>query len=146
MYRTLLRSLTIVVTLASGTALAGPNPLEGVWLITGTPAPKSGMPQFTNVGIIDRRGTIVNSDPDVGTGLGQMFRMTDGKFAAGFFGSFRDETGTLIRYEVQGTVQPVGLMDFTGTYRTILSSVSGDVLAVIEGELAGQRLHPQPNN
>ncbi|MDJ0941710.1 MAG: hypothetical protein QNJ00_18240, partial [Woeseiaceae bacterium] len=101
--------VTVVTMLGTAQANAGwvgPK-LAGAWEIVGTPEPSACGPSnpFTNVSTISIDGTFTNVDPDVGTAVGESYRLGGRKYAVGFFGFIPLGPGVALRYEVQGTLK-----------------------------------------
>ena len=140
----LLASATLVTTTPE--AEAGFVPLvAGTWEISGTPAANNcGINDpFTNVAVISFDGTIVNSDPIVGTAVGEVFRKGRLTYGVGFFGAFSPAPGVLVKYEVQGTLDANWDGTATGQFRTILTQVGSPFPpCVYEGTLTGHKLSP----
>lgn len=148
-----IRKTILSLVLASATlfttapaAQAGFVPLiAGTWQITGTPAANAcnvNAP-FTNVAVISLGGTLVNSDPVVGTAVGEAFRIGRSTYGVGFFGAFSPAPGLLIQYEVQGTLEANWDGTGTGQFRTTLTEVNGLLPpCTYEGTLAAHKLSP----
>ena len=118
--------------------------LSGVWEIEGSPeANPCGVGPFTNLVTITRDGKMINVDPNVGTGVGEAYRAGWRKFTAGFFG-FINDNGTIIRYEVQGTIELVNRGELGGPFRAILYDPSGAPFCTYEGTITGTRLVAMP--
>lgn len=124
----------------------GPK-LAGVWEITGTPDPGGCGPQttFENVVAISIDGMITNVDPEVGTGVGDAYRMKSKLFALGFFGYITPAPGITLRYEIQGTAELLDAATFAGKFRAIVTDTDGVIPdCVYEGTVTGVRLVPMP--
>lgn len=117
--------------------------LAGTWEIQGTPEPTCGVQPFRNYSSFTRDGKIINVDPEVGTGVGEVYRLNGNRYAAGFFG-FINDNGTILSYEVQGKLRLVDAGHFTGFFRTIVSDPAGNPACTYEGTLEGYRLVPMP--
>ncbi len=150
---TAIRKTVLSLVMASATFLsaapdaeAGFVPLiAGTWQISGTPnANPCGINDpFTNVAVISFDGTIVNSDPAVGTAVGEVFRTGRFKYGVGFFGAFSPAQGVLVKYEVQGTLNANWDGTATGQFRTILTQVGSPLPpCVYEGTISAQKLSP----
>ena len=121
--------------------------VAGTWQITGTPAPNPcGVDApFTNVAVISIDGTLVNSDPQVGTAVGEVFRIKPRRYGGGFFGLFSPAPGLLFQYEVQGTLKVNWDGTAAGKFRTILTETNGLVpQCIYEGTIDGHKLSPMP--
>ena len=147
--RTTIFSLLLAPAISFATApaaQAGFTPLiAGTWQITGTPAPNAcGVDDpFTNVAAISFDGTIVNSDPVVGTALGEAFRIGRRTYGVGFFGAFSPAPGVLVQYEVQGTLEANWDGTASGQFRTILTQVGSPFPpCTYEGTIEGYKLSP----
>ena len=81
----------------------------------------------------------MNSDPDLGTGLGRVLDAPPDRHRVRFFG-LADLDGQRIRYDVRGVLRLDGLDAFAGRYRTTFSDLDGNVLFTDRGELKGKRL------
>lgn len=118
--------------------------LNGTWELTGTPDPNTcNAPSFVNLSTITVDGKITNVDPDVGTGIGEAYRMGRRMYAVGFFGFIPSPQGVL-RYEVQGTLRLQDSSQFTGRFRTILFDPANNPFCEYEGSIEGFRLVPMP--
>lgn len=140
----LLASATLFTTAPDAEAGFVPF-VAGTWQISGTPAPNNCnvTDPFTNVAVISFDGTIVNSDPVVGTGVGEVFRIGRFKYGVGFFGAFSPAPGALVKYEVQGTLNANWDGTASGQFRTILTQVGSPFPpCVYEGTLTGYKLSP----
>lgn len=136
-------------SLYSPAAHAGwvPPSVAGTWQITGTPAPNNCNVDnpFINFSVITRDGTMVNTDPDVGTAVGEAFRIGRSTYGVGFFGFIAPGPGILLKYEVQGTLRVRFDGTANGRFRTIVSDVAGVMPScVYEGTIDAQKLSPLP--
>jgi len=136
-------SLTFIMTSAEASASHNVRKLAGTWDIQGQPEPTCGVQPFRNFTSISREGKIINSDPEVGTGVGEAYRMGRGKYAAGFFG-FISDNGTILSYEVQGTLELLDAGHFTGIFRATVFDPAGNPACTYEGTMEGYRLVPMP--
>lgn len=131
----------------SANAMASGNVgnLAGTWEIQGTPDPANqcGVTPFVNLASITRDGKVVNVDPEIGTGVGEGYRIKGKHFAIGFFGFIPTPQGTL-RYEVQGSLKLVDKSNFTGLFRTTLFDPAFNPICVYEGSIAGFRQVAMP--
>ena len=140
-------SIAIALTAFSANAQAGwvgPK-LAGVWETVGTPDPSTCGPtgSFENVSTISIDGTVTNVDPDVGTGVGDSYRIGGKKYVLGFFGFISPAPGIRLRYEVQGRLKLVNPGHFVGKFRTIVTDTNGVLPdCVYEGSIEGHRLVP----
>ena len=140
--------LSTVTMFGAGQANAGwvgPK-LAGVWEITGTPDAGGCGPSnpFTNLSTIAVDGTITNVDPEVGTAVGEGYKLGGKKYAVGFFGFIPVAPGITLRYEVQGTAVLVNDGEFKGKFRTTISDPAGVPTCTYEGTISGQRLVAMP--
>ena len=138
--------LALVAASASANASAGfVGQLSGTWEITGSPDPANvcGVSDFVNYATITRDGSITNVDPEVGTGVGQAYRLGRRAYAVGFFGFINTGQGVL-RYEVQGTAQLEDWSNFTGLFRTTIFDPASNPVCEYEGTISGFRQVPMP--
>ena len=124
-----------------------PPSVAGPWQINGTPAPNEcGVDNpFVNFSVISRDGTMVNTDPAVGTSVGEVFRLSRLTYGVGFFGFIAPAPGVLLKYEVQGTLRVRFDGTANGRFRTIVSDVAGvGPSCIYEGTIDAQKLSPLP--
>lgn len=136
-------------SLASATANAGSfsRSMAGTWETFGTPDPGQCGPtaSFTNLTTITRDGTVVNVDPEVGTAVGNTYRIKKNRFAAGFFGFISPAPGITLKYEVQATAKLLNHGEFTGKFRTTIVDMAGVIPdCTYEGVISGHRLVVMP--
>lgn len=129
---------------ASANAMAAGNArkISGTWEIHGTPDPNAcGVSDFVNLASITRHGAIVNVDPEIGTGVGETYRINAKTYAAGFFGFINTGQG-ILRYEVQGTLTVLNRGELGGVFRAQILDPAGNLACEYEGSLAAYRLVP----
>ena len=137
------------LALASGPAAAGSfvPQLAGTWEITGTPDPGGCGPQdpFVNFTSITLGGTLINADPEVGTSVGEVYRIGRNRYAVGFFGFINAGPGLTLQYEVQGTLKRINPGEAAGKFRTTVIDPSGVIPdCTYEGTISAIRLVPMP--
>lgn len=119
----------------------GVKSIAGTWEINGNPEPTCGVGPFVNLVSISRAGTVINVDPDVGTGVGEVHRTGGKQFGVGFFGFIRTETA-LLRYEVRGEMTIVNAALLNGTFTATILDPSGNPICAYDGTLVANRLVP----
>lgn len=140
---TVAMALTFIMASAEASGNHNVRKLAGTWELQGLPEPTCGVQPFTNYTSITRDGKIINADPVVGTGVGEAYRLGHKNYAAGFFG-FIDDNGTLLTYEVQGTLTLLDSSHFTGIFRATVFDPFGNPACTYEGTIEGFRLVPMP--
>lgn len=147
-FAALVGALMMASLAIAGSQHAGAGPhLAGVWEITGTPDPGGCGPagSFENIVAIGTDGLLTNVDPDVGIGVGDVYRLTGDTFVVGFFGYLTPAPGVILRYEIQATAELLDPGTFAGQFRTIVKDTAGAIPdCVYEGTVAGERLVPMP--
>ena len=140
---TLLVSICLAFMLAATPATAGANvnKIKGTWEVAGNPEPTCGVGPFVNLVSIARGGTLVNVDPELGAGVGEVYRIGGKTFAAGFFG-FINTGQAILRYEVSGKLKLVNDGYMTGTFTAVLLDPAGQPFCSYDGTLEGTRLVP----
>ena len=136
----------LIAATASANASAGSiGQLSGTWEITGKPDPSNvcGVSEFVNLTWITRDGKITNVDPEVGTAVGEAYRMGPTTYAAGFFG-FIDTGNGILRYEVQSTLESQDRSHFTGKFRSTIFDPAMNPVCRYEGTVEGYRQVPMP--
>lgn len=144
---TFLSSLSLLIagagyapmTLADGNV--GPA-VEGTWLIRIIGGAGAPFVEVTNIASVGRDGQLVNVDPVLGTAVGEVSRMRDRQFRLGFWG-IADQGGFPVRYEVRATARLIHQDLMGGDFRTVLTDLSGNLLAEYVGTIEGSRLVPQ---
>lgn len=148
-----IKSTILTLVLAASASLPAPDAQAGfvapravgTWQITGTPDPNACnvTSPFTNFAVIGRDGTLVNTDPVVGTAVGEAFRIRRATYGVGFFGFIAPAPGILFKYEVQGTLRISWGGTASGRFRTIVTDVSGALPpCVYEGTIDAEKLSP----
>lgn len=147
---------TAIATLALGTSLAlAPTPvaaeeakgffpswnhsIAGTWRLMGNPEPTCGVMPFVNFTTITRGGKLINADPEVGTGLGEVRRVSHSKYEANFQG-FISSGGPTLVYRVEGELILQNFHHFTGTFTADVADLSGNVLCSYGGTIAADRI------
>ena len=140
---TVLVSLCLFFVIGSPAAYAnnGTKVISGTWEISGNPEPTCGVGPFVNLASISRDGTMINVDPLVGTGVGEVHRLGGKKFGVGFFGFINDGV-VILRYEVKGRLTLINRGEATGTFTATISDPSGAPICAYDGTLAATRLVP----
>lgn len=141
---TLLVSICLAFMLATTPAVAsgaGVNKIKGTWEIIGNPEPTCGVGPFVNLASISRGGTMVNVDPQLGAGVGEIFRVGGKEFAAGFFG-FINTGQAILRYEVSGKLTLVNNAYMNGTFTATLFDPAGQAFCSYNGTIEANRLVP----
>jgi hypothetical protein len=143
----LLVGMTLSLSSESAVAASFVPQLAGTWEITGTPDASECGPSnpFTNLSSISVGGALVNSDPVLGTSLGEVYRLGRKTYAVGFFGLISVGPGAPLRYEVQGTLKMINPGEAAGRFRTILPDPTGvNQDCIYEGTIQATRLVPMP--
>lgn len=145
-------ALTGTATLAPmASAEAGFVPrVAGTWEVVGTPdaLPEGAQPcgpttPFSGYASITLAGALTATDPVLGTGVGEAFRIGKKTYGTGFFIAANPAPGMFFNVEVQGTLELLNKDEGAGRFRTIFSDpVSGAPFCVYEGDLAAFRLEP----
>ena len=140
---TVLVSLCLFFVIGSPAAHAknGTKVLAGTWEISGNPEPTCGVGPFVNLASITGDGAMINVDPVIGTGVGEVHRLGGKKFGVGFFGFINNGT-VILRYEVKGRLTLINAGEANGTFTTTISDPSGAPLCAYNGTLAATRLVP----
>ncbi len=115
--------------------------MAGTWQIQIIADPGAPFAEVTNVTTIDRRGQMVNVDPELGSSVGEVFRLAGKNYGIGFWG-FINQGGFVIRYEVQARALQTDRDQFSGEFRTILEDLAGNSLGGWSGRIEGKRLVP----
>lgn len=143
----LLIGITFALTSGPAAAASFVPKLAGTWEITGTPELGGCGPQepFTNISSISVGGTLTNSDPNIGTSLGEVHKTGRKRYTVGFFGFISLAPGMALVYEVQGTVKRINPGEFGGKFRTTVTDPMGAIPScTYEGTIHGTRLVPMP--
>lgn len=140
----------VIVGLATATASANAvaagnvRNISGTWEIHGTPEPNvCGVGEFVNLASISRHGEIINVDPEIGTGVGEAYRINAKTYAAGFFG-FINTGQAILRYEIQSTMTVLNRGELGGPFRALVFDPAGNLACEYEGSLAAYRMVPAP--
>lgn len=140
---TVLATLCLFFVIGSPAAHAdnGTAAIAGTWEISGNPEPTCGVGPFVNLASISKDGVLVNVDPVVGTGVGEVHRLGGKEFGVGFFGFINDGI-TILRYEVKGRLTLIDAGQAAGTFTATISDPFGTPLCAYDGTLAATRLVP----
>ena len=140
---TVLISLCLFIIVGSPAVHAdsGTQALAGTWEISGNPEPTCGVGPFVNLASISGDGTLINVDPVVGTGVGEVHRLGGKAFGVGFFGFINNGTA-ILRYEVKGKLMLINAGEATGTFTATISDPQGAPICAYDGTLAATRLVP----
>ena len=118
--------------------------LNGTWEVTGTPdSSPCAPPPFVNLVSITRDGKIINVDPEVGTGVGEAYRISRKTYVAGFFG-FINTGQVILRYEVQGELKVINRGEIDGVFLSTIYDPANNPVCQYTGTLEGFRLVPMP--
>lgn len=125
-------------------AIAGPgngNHLAGTWEVIGSPDPASGIPEFLNLSLISKEGTIINEDPAEGTSLGGWNFEGKNRYSIKFYGFI---PAANLRHSVTSEVTLGNSGDtFSGPFRSDVFDMQGTFLFSFEGQVNATRL-PTP--
>ena len=139
-----LTAAAAILALYALSASAAPqvNELAGIWEITGTPYPGNSCAppaSFVNTVKVSSDGSILNVDPFLGAGVGEVHRLRGKTFALGIFGYLPTPPPVVLGYEIQATGTVTGPDTVVGEFRTILGTG-----CVYTGTIEGTRLYAQP--
>jgi hypothetical protein len=140
---TVIVSLCLFFVIGSPAAHAsnGAAAIAGTWEISGNPEPTCGVGPFINLASISKDGVLINVDPVVGTGVGEVQRLGGKEFAVGFFG-FLNSGMAILRYEVKGRLTLIDASQAAGTFTATITDPLGAPICVYGGTLAATRLVP----
>ncbi len=119
----------------------GVGAMTGTWQIQVIAEPGAPFVEVTNLATIDRKGRMVNVDPELGSSVGEVFRLGARKYGIGFWG-FINQGGFIIRYEVQANAKQVDQDSFSGEFNQTFRTLSGNNLGGWSGRIEGTRLIP----
>jgi|SRR6056297_1168741 len=144
-----LTAAAAILALYALSASAAPqvNELAGIWEITGVPVEVTEDPDgscelpgsFVNTVKVSSDGSILNVDPFLGAGVGEVHRLRGKTFALGIFGYLPTPPPVVLGYEIQATGTVTGPDTVVGEFRTILGTG-----CVYTGTIEGTRLYAQP--
>ena len=140
---TVLATFCLFFVIGSSAAHAdnGASAIAGTWEISGTPEPTCGVGPFVNLASITKGGTLINVDPVLGTGVGEVHRLGGKEFGVGFFGFINDGVA-ILRYEVTGRLTLEDAGQASGTFTATILDPAGAPLCAYDGTLAATRLVP----
>jgi hypothetical protein len=140
---TIIVSLCLFFAIGSPAAHAsnGAAAIAGTWEISGNPEPTCGVGPFVNLASITKGGTLINVDPVLGTGVGEVHRLGGKEFGVGFFGFINDGMA-ILRYEVKGKLTLIDASQAAGTFTATLFDPTGAPFCAYDGTLAATRLVP----
>lgn len=113
--------------------------IAGHWRLMGHPEPGCGAMPFINFTAITRDGHMVNVDPMVGTGVGEVRHTWKKNYKARFHG-FIVNGGTTWAYEVRGDLSLDHANQFSGTFATNVADLSGNPVCTYNGTLVANRI------
>jgi hypothetical protein len=113
--------------------------IAGHWRLMGHPQPHCGAMPFVNFTAIARDGHLVNVDPMVGTGVGAVRHIWKKNYKARFHGFIVDGSTTW-SYEVRGELSLDHADQFSGTFATDVTDLSGNVVCTYNGTLLANRI------
>lgn len=117
---------------------------QGVWEVVGTPDDPA-RPTLSNIGLGSADGGLVNVDPALGTGVGDVQRVSGRTHTAVFFGPIDLGGGTIGRYRVDATVDIFPVQGTaSGRFRTAILAPDGTELDSWEGSLTATRIAGGP--